>query len=520
MDALTVANLAREMAVQLDGPSRCFLEAARQTGGVQQALCYRHSGVGDRLMLLAAAGVSPEALPFIDMGELDNPLVYSLREGCPCLIDSVTSLVAIGGGCDSLRERLPESCGLLVLPVRSAQQQALGVVALAGPASALRTWRDDPVWQALAGLHEQLFASLHARGEVERGIDSERTQRTLEAGQGRTRAERLLAAEFIGTGAAARQIRADLLRLADSSLATLITGETGTGKDHAAWLIHQASSRSGPFVPVNCAAIPRELIEAELFGSARGAFTGATRARQGLVAEADGGTLFLDEIGDMPMTLQGTLLRVLNEKKYRPVGETRERISNFRLICATHQPLPRMILDGLFREDLYFRIRQQTLHLPALRERMDDISALAMHVLLQYNRENRTRIAGIEPEAHALLREQPFPGNVRQLRNLVFAAAERTEPRQAISTDTLRTLLVDVDNAPARHEPEGAAVHELLRMERLPDAVEAFERLMISRRLQRAGGSRSGAAQSLGIPKRTLAHKCQKWNLDQENHLS
>jgi sigma-54-specific transcriptional regulator len=278
-------------------------------------------------------------------------------------------------------------------------------------------------------------------------------------------------------------------------------------------LIHQSSTRGGPFVPVNCAAIPKELIEAELFGTTRGAFTGATQARSGLVAEAHGGTLFLDEIGDMPLALQGTLLRVLNEKKYRPVGATKERESDFRLICATHQPLPQRIREQQFREDLYYRIRQQSLHLPPLRERAEDIPAIAAHVLLQHSRAHHVRVAGFTDTALTWLRSQTFPGNVRELRNLVLAAAEHTGQGKAIDVATMQALMAPSDLPPARDTPP---LQALLSMTDLTEAVDSFERLMIGDRLRQLNGSRSQTAQSLGIPKRTLAYKCRKWNLDRE----
>ncbi|WP_235978963.1 sigma 54-interacting transcriptional regulator [Zestomonas carbonaria] len=456
------------------------------------------------------------ALPVIGMGELDNPLVYSLHDGQPCQVDDLLRLVDVGQGFEALRECLPAGRSLLAWPLTDGRRHALGVNVLIGTARQLRDVHGDPLWQALAGMHEQLFARLREQLEAVESVRYERSVRQAhEAEKDKAGARRLLAAEFVGVSDVACKVREEMFSLADSSLSTLITGETGVGKDHAAWLIHQASSRSGRFVPVNCAAIPKDLIEAELFGSTRGAFTGATQTRTGLVAEADGGTLFLDEIGDMPYELQGRLLRVLNEKKYRPLGATRERESDFRLICATHQPLAQLIRDGRFREDLYFRIRQHNLHLLPLRERLEDIEPLVAHTLLQFNRERQAAVAGIEPEALALLQAHGFPGNVRELRSLVLAAAERTPRGALVGVDVVRERLAHLDGAAGGGEsrPE---LNGLLEGDSLPEAVEAFEKLMIDTRLRQFEGSRSQAAQSLGIPKRTLARKCQQWNLDRE----
>ncbi|MDF5828752.1 sigma 54-interacting transcriptional regulator [Pseudomonas aeruginosa] len=197
------------------------------------------------------------------------------------------------------------------------------------------------------------------------------------------------------------------------------------------------------------------MIEAELFGNERGAFTGAHHARKGLVAEADGGTLFLDEIGDMPLDLQGRLLRVLNEKKYRPVGSNLERHSDFRLMCATHQPLQQRIAEGRFREDLYFRIRQLTLHVPPLRGVRGHRRACRA-TLRQFNRERQACIPGFSAGALKLLESHRFPGNVRELRSLVLVAAELSANGKAIESDALRG--VELEPRPVGRRSRSASV--------------------------------------------------------------
>ncbi|MGV2863691.1 sigma 54-interacting transcriptional regulator [Achromobacter sp. AGC39] len=522
MDAQSVANVARDMASasRPDALAQVFVAACAAAPAVSAACLYARNATGDTLVPLASAGCPGADLHDISMDALDDPLVYAMTSGKPCLVERMSALVGVGAGFERLRERLGAGHGLLAVPLHDARRQSLAVLILAGPSLTLSTWRDHPVWRALQATHEALFMRLHAQAHA---ADDARYQRALRqtpaADAGKQRAARLLAAEFIGISAAAKAAREAMLRFADSALAVLLTGETGTGKDHAAWLIHQASSRNGKIVPVNCAAIPQDLIEAELFGNVRGAYTGAVQARTGLVAEADGGTLFLDEIGDMPMALQGTLLRLLNEKKFRPLGATREHGSDFRLICATHRPLPQLIRDGRFREDLYFRIRQLTLALPPLRERPEDIPALAHHTVLQHNRERQTRVTGIAPDALAVLAAHALPGNVRQLRSLILVASERTAPGHAIRADTLELSQGDVPPLPG-HTAGTDLLHGLLHTDNLPQALDAFQSLVIRARLRQVNGSRSRAAQSLGIPKRTLARRCQAWNLDREDHTS
>lgn len=206
-------------------------------------------------------------------------------------------------------------------------------------------------------------------------------------------------------------------RVAQSSAPVLVAGETGTGKDLVATLVHEKGQRRHkPFVAVNTTAIPATLLESELFGHVRGAFTGATQARRGLLVEADGGTLFLDEIGDMPLELQGTLLRVIETGEVRAVGSDRSRRVDVRIIAATHRHLPTLVSSGQFREDLYYRLNVLAIHVPSLRERRGDIPVLAQHFIdLARTRMPNARVTTLSPEALETLVRAPWPGNVRQL---------------------------------------------------------------------------------------------------------
>jgi len=514
-ESIELACLIRDMCVAKSPVelAAVFLRGAVEAYGLSVGLCYWRDAGGQVLLPLADTLHNAQTIPDMAMDEVDNPLVYSVLATQPCWIERVDALVDVGESFERLRACLPVCEAIHINPLRDVRQRPGGVLVVAGSREALKAWQASKTWQYLLQAYEQLLARLQEKSDATAGKHVEPSRETE---RGRVRAARLLAADFIGVSAIAKTLRNDLLRLADSSLSLLVTGETGVGKDHAAWLIHQASSREGKFVPVNCAAIPKDLIESELFGVVRGAYTGATQARDGLVAAAHGGTLFLDEIGDMPMALQGTLLRLLNEKRFRPLGATREQSSDFRLICATHRPLQELVHSGQFREDLYFRIRQQLLHLPPLRERKEDIPALVAHILMKFNREQQSNIMGLSERALKQLQGHSFPGNVRELRSLILVAAERTASGAWISSRTLAELQQPSGEQVSAEEEQGL-LSELWRTDNLPEAVAMFERHLLSERLRQVQGSRRLAAESLGIPKRTLAHKCHVHRIDMED---
>ena len=471
--------------------------------------CYRLDAAGEVLRPLAALGVAPARLPEIAATQLEHPLVYALTRGEACLIDAMGALV--DEGAQALAVAMKRMPALLAIPLRG---RTTTILALAGSPTQLRAFRRHDAWTAMLEVAQRLFAPLCDAMPAEVAPARKRDASVSE----REAADARVQQELIGVSIAARSLRADVLAAAESPLSLLISGETGVGKDHAAWLIHQVSARRHKaFVPLNCAAIAPELIAAELFGAAKGAYTGADRARAGLVAAADGGTLFLDEIGDMPMPLQATLLRLLNEKRYRPLGEIEERSSDFRLICASHQPLAQRIREGRFREDLYFRIRQLSLRIPPLRERRADIPLLAEHVIARHNREQRGYVTGLSDDAARVLAAHAFPGNVRELISLVRVACERVTGGKPIDAPLLMELLqafaVEDEAASA---PLSANLAHWLATGDLVQACDEFERHLIALRLSQHRGSRLHAARSLGIPKRTLAYKCKKYSLDIE----
>lgn len=483
------------------------------------AVIYQRAADGTCFTPVASHGAPLTRMPRLPVDELDNPVVYSTLSKAPCLVDNVATLVDVGVGYEALRCLLPGSHAMLSSPlVACPDASATVVLLLAGDGSELKAWRDDTAWARLGTLvaaliavssHEQTHGSA-TRRPMKASVDVTTEDRSKAT-------KRWIGKESPGTSTDTQELREEILLLADSPLSVLITGETGAGKDHAAKLIHRVSARSEkPFVAINCASIPGDLIEAELFGAVRGAYTGSVGAREGLVAAAHGGTLLLDEIGDMPLALQGSLLRLLNEKKYRPLGSTREHSSDFRLLCATHRPLQELVEHGLFREDLYFRICQHTLHISPLRDRPDDIEAIVAHAASQFNQYGRAQVRGIEPGALKLLRAYRFPGNVRELRNIVMAACERTASGSPLDAQTVAKLLTvpgtkNLSGTRATPStPEDIRFSELLDMNSLPKACSAFEMLVIQNRLSSHGGSRTRAAQSLGITTRTLARKAAR----------
>jgi len=286
-------------------------------------------------------------------------------------------------------------------------------------------------------------------------------------------------------------------RVAPMPSTVLVEGESGTGKELAARAIHAFSGRSGSFVPVNCGAVTADLLESELFGHVKGAFTGAHQSREGLFTYASEGTLFLDEIGEMPMSMQTHLLRVLEERSIRPVGSNHETPIDVRVIAATNRNLFDEVARGNFREDLYYRLNVLSIRMPALRERGDDIPDLVHHFIDSLSTEMGISSMPVSDEEMALLKSYAWPGNVRELKNTI----ERSLLLNAKPSDCL----------PALKNSSGAAVSDTdSEDELLLEAVEKRHILMV---LDMEGGNKSAAARRLGVSRKTLERKTQAWGL-------
>jgi two-component system response regulator AtoC len=315
-------------------------------------------------------------------------------------------------------------------------------------------------------------------------------------------------AELIGDSAAMREVFKALGLLSASRATVLIRGESGTGKELAARALHSFSKATErPFVAVNCAALPGTLIEAELFGYRRGAFTGADRDRAGKLEAAEDGTLFLDEIGDVPLEVQVKLLRVLQERKYERLGETESRPFSARVVAATHRDLEVMVREGRFREDLYFRLNVATVALPPLRERREDIPLLTERLLGDISREIGRRIDGLSARALDRLLTYDWPGNVRELRNALTRAAVKARGA-LIGAQDFELGQIDAPDAGAA-SAEAAAE----QVSRFP-TLEEVEREHIRRALARARGHRGKTCKLLGISRPTLVRKLRKFKIE------
>ena len=305
---------------------------------------------------------------------------------------------------------------------------------------------------------------------------------------------------IIGESGQMLEVTSLVRRVAPSEATVLIRGESGTGKELIAQAIHYASPRAAkPLIRVNCAALPENLLESELFGHEKGSFTGAVATRKGRFESADGGTLFLDEIGDLPLHLQAKLLRVLQEKEFERVGSSHPLKVDVRVLSATHRDLERLMTSGQFREDLYYRLNVVTIVLPPLRERRQDLPALMDYFLRRFAAKNGKTIRGFSHKAREALLRYDYPGNVRELENLIERAVVLTRDDVIDRGDLPLTL----EESEIRDDKEP----------HLLAAVEGLERRMIKDALARAGGIQTRAAELLGITERALRYKLAKYGL-------
>jgi len=308
---------------------------------------------------------------------------------------------------------------------------------------------------------------------------------------------------IIGESGQMLEVLSLVRRVAPSEATVLIRGESGTGKELIAKAIHFGSPRArGPLVKVNCAALPEALLESELFGHEKGAFTGAIGSRQGRFELANGGTIFLDEIGDLPLHLQAKLLRVLQEREYEKVGSSRPVRVNVRILAASHRPLEALIKAGQLREDLYYRLNVVTISLPPLRERRSDLSLLIEHFLRRYAEKNGKTMRGLTHEARDILLRYDYPGNVRELENIIERAVVLT-----------RDDVIGIGDLPLTvQNPEVEGERET----NLTVATEGLERRMIRDALARSDGVQTHAAELLGISERALRYKLIKYGFRED----
>jgi two-component system nitrogen regulation response regulator GlnG len=397
---------------------------------------------------------------------------------------------------------------------------------------------------AVSAFQSGAFEYLPKPFDVDRAV--ELIQRAVDESvreSGEEEAAAALTPEILGQAPAMQEVFRAIGRLSQSTVTVLITGESGSGKEVVARALHKHSARAGkPFIALNMAAIPRDLLESELFGHERGAFTGAQAMRRGRFEQAEGGTLFLDEIGDMPAELQTRLLRVLSDGFYYRVGGQQPIKADARVIAATHQNLEERVRQGLFREDLYHRLNVIRLRLPSLRERREDIALLARHFLAKSARELGVEAKRLSPEALRLIEQMPLPGNVRQLENLCHWLTVLA-PAQVVKVEDLPLELREPPPAPApaaAEAPEsaraaapaaaappgndwagllGQEVERRLRSgeQDLMDAItRRFEATVIGTALRLTHGRRIEAATKLGLGRNTITRKIQELRLEED----
>jgi len=433
--------------------------------------------------------------------------------------------------------RMPGESGLALLQAAKAAHPGLPVII---------TTAFSDLDSAVAAFQGGAFEYLAKPFDIDRAV--ELIRRALDESRREASAEQAAAApaEMLGQAPAMQDVFRAIGRLSQSSVTVLITGESGSGKELVARALHRHSPRAErPFIALNTAAIPKDLLESELFGHERGAFTGAQAARRGRFEQAEGGTLFLDEIGDMPFDLQTRLLRVLSDGHFYRVGGHQPQKADVRVIAATHQDLEQRVADGLFREDLFHRLNVIRLRLPSLRERREDIPLLTRHFLAQSARQLGVEPKRISDEALAFIAGLDLPGNVRQLENLcnwitvmapgqtvgiedlppdlsaapAVAAPGAPEPGKAAAPTAAATAIAGDHGAPASDwatllEQEAAC----LLADGVSDLMDAlgrrFESALIRTALRHTHGRKSDAALRLGIGRNTITRKMQELGID------
>ena len=394
-------------------------------------------------------------------------------------------------------QRMPDLSGLEVLEaVRSTSPETAVVIMTAygtieTAVSAIRAGAADYLTKPL-NLDELLHRVHRVRERLHLVTENRELREAL--------TERHRVEGIIGDSGQMQEVLSLVRRVAPSDATVLIRGESGTGKELIARALHYASPRAaGPLVKVNCAALVESLLETELFGHEKGAFTGAVASRKGRFELADGGSIFLDEIGDLPPHVQVKLLRVLQEREFERVGSSRPIKVDVRLLAATHRNLEALVREGRFRDDLYYRINVVTIMLPPLRERREDLPPLIEHFLRAFAEKNGKTVRGLTREAREALLRYDYPGNIRELENLMERAVVLTRDDVIGMEDLPLTL-----EAPVSGSGEAAG---------LIAAVEGLERRMIREALAKADGTQTRAAELLGISERVLRYKLKKYGL-------
>lgn len=415
-------------------------------------------------------------------------------------------------GPDPPAERLPGSLVDHLREELAALEAVASALAGSGPLEARLARAGDLVRSRLGLLRDRLAGEqgrTPSRAELfPGGVGGGQEPRAFQGGP---------VAGLVGNSEAMRLVYQAIARVSSSQATVLLRGESGTGKELVAKAIHQVGPRAkGPFIRLHCAAVTETLLESELFGHERGAFTGALEARKGRFELAHGGTLFLDEIGDIPLTTQIKLLRVLQDKCFERVGGSRPVAVDVRVVSATHRDLEAMVRAGSFREDLYYRLNVVPIFLPPLREREGDIPLLIGHFLARFNRENR-RSVRLGGDLHALMLRYHWPGNVRELQNCVerlVVMADSETVTLATVPQSLRAYFADMRQVTGGQAAKGAA-HKAVGQP-LRASLQEIERQQLRRALEQHGWVQARAARALGLTPRQVAYKIRKYGIAED----
>jgi len=417
--------------------------------------------------------------------------------------------------------RLPDQSGLAVYQQIKAHDARIPVIFITTAKGA-----DTAIEAMKQGAYDYLFKPLdlnQLRRVIGEALEVSRRMREPSVVT-ETVPESDVEGAIVGSCAAMREVYKAIGRVAGQDVPVLITGESGTGKDVVARAIYQHGNRArAPFLALNCAAIPENLLESELFGHEKGAFTGADRRRIGKFEQCNGGTIFLDEIGDMPLALQGKILRVLQEQSFERVGGNETVQTNVRVIAATHRDLKVWSQEGKFRPDLYYRLSVFAIHLSPLRERGDDLAMLVQHFVQRYSRELKRDVREVAPDAMQRLSSYSWPGNIRELQSILKQTLLRASGPVLLSTflpDTLGATTEPVETPPPVGPSPDQGLDAFIQARLRPDMQDLYDqthnevdRLLLKRALEYTGGNQHQAARLLGIARQTLRIKLRELGL-------
>jgi len=479
-----------------------ILEALAECLGVRHATITLLRKGGDDILIEAAHGltVAQAQLGHYKLGEGVTGKVVLTGE--PMIIPRTSESPIF---LNRTKQGKSPDISFICVPIKEKQE-------VVGALSVYRPFADDEQLKEDATILS-IVASMVARAALLRR-DVLEQQETLREENRQLRAEltrRYHPDNIVGNSREMQGVYDQIFQVAKSQATVLITGETGTGKELVAHAIHYASNRAGePFVRVHCAALPESLIESELFGHVKGAFTGAVTDRKGRFELADGGTIFLDEIGEIPLSIQAKLLRVLQEREFERVGGIKTIKVNVRIIAATHCDLPGMVEKGLFREDLYYRLSVFPIYVPPLHKRKADILLLADHFMARYSDENGKKVNKFSNEALDLLMRHRWPGNVRELENCIERAVLLTED-DVIRPEVLSSSIQTPDE-PETCEAIASAV--LVDGSSLSDMVEGYEKAILTEALKKTRGNIAAAARLLLSTPRIVSYKVHQYGLE------